>query len=474
MKEFVEKLRRHAFAPVDIASLVIFRTAFGLISFWHVWPLLSRDWIRPFWLEPHFLFKFYGFSWVQPWPGNGLYVHCVVLGILAIFIAAGFLYRVSTALFFLGHTYIFLLDEGRYQNHDYLICLFSFLLIFVPAHRAFSVDAWFNQKLRAQVAPMWALWLLRTQMAVVYFYGGVAKINPDWLRGEPMRSELTHHLDFPIIGRFFKEEWAVYMMSYSSLLFDLLVVPCLLWRRTRVAAFCVAVLFHLINARLFQMSVAVFPWLAIAATTLFFPPDWPRRIFSLFRRRTPSTETAEAPPVPSRPNQFVVLGLVISYLAIQVLYPLTPFLFPGGSEWSLMEHRFCWRMMLRSQVIQGSFYVTDPNIDKTYRVNPARFLTPLQVRRVYWLPDNVVQFAHYLANNMPRSGEKPLVVQARIFVSINGRRPELFVDPKVDLASQSRPFVQPRWLLPMREPLPPPGKDFSRDPYGSAFQSNVN
>lgn len=472
MKEFVEKLRRDAFAPVDIASLVIFRIAFGLISFWHVWPLLSRDWIRPFWLEPHFLFKYYGFSWVHPWPGNGLYVHCVVLGILALFIVVGFLYRISAALLFLGHTYIFLLDEGRYQNHDYLICLFSFLLIFVPAHRAFSADAWFNRKLRTQFTPKWALWLLRTQMAVVYFYGGVAKINPDWLRGEPLRSELAHHLDFPIIGRFFKEEWAVYTMSYGSLLFDLFVVPCLLWRRTRVAAFCVAVLFHLMNARLFQMGVAVFPWLAIAATTLFFPPNWPRRIFSFFYRRTPSTETTEATPVPSRPNQFVVLGLVISYLAIQVIYPLTPFLFAGGSEWSLMEHRFCWRMMLRSQVIQGSFYVTDPNIDRTYRVNPASFLTPLQVRRAYWLPDNVVQFAHYLANNMPRAGDKPLMVQARIFVSVNGRRPELFIDPKVDLASQSRPFVRPRWLLPMREPLPPPGNDFSRDLYGSAFQSN--
>jgi vitamin K-dependent gamma-carboxylase len=472
MKRLIEKLREAAFARVDIASLVTFRIAFGLVSLWHVWPLLSRDWIRSFWIEPHFLFKYYCFSWIHPWPGNGLYIHCVVLGILAVFIAAGFLYRISAALFFLGHTYIFLLDEGRYQNHDYLICLFSFLLIFVPAHRAFSVDAWLKPRLRASVTPMWALWLLRMQMAVVYFYGGVAKINPDWLRGEPMRSELIYHLDFPIIGRFFKEEWAVYLMSYGSLLFDLFVVPCLLWRRTRVAAFCVAVLFHLMNARLFQESVAVFPWLAIVATTLFFPPDWPRRVLSLFRRRTPSAETTAAMLRPSRSNQFVVLGLVISYLAIQILYPLTPFLFPGGSEWSLMEHRFCWRMMLRSQVIQGNFYVTDPNIDRTYRVNPASFLTPLQVRRVYWLPDNVVQFAHYLAKNMARAGDKPLIVQARIFVSINGRRPELFVDPKVDFAAQSRTFMRPRWLSPMREPLPPPGKDFSRDIYGSAFQSN--
>ena len=462
MKEFVDKLRRAAFTPVDIASLVIFRIAFGLISFWHVWPLLSRDWIRPFWLEPQFLFKYYGFSWVHPWPGNGLYVHCVVLGILAIFIAAGFLYRVSAALFFLGHTYIFLLDEGRYQNHDYLICLFSFLLIFVPAHRAFSVDAWFNQKLRAQVAPMWALWLLRTQMAVVYFYGGVAKINPDWLRGEPMRSELTHHLDFPIIGRFFKEEWAVYTMSYSSLLFDLLVVPCLLWRRTRVAAFCAAVLFHLLNAHLF--FIGIFPWFAIAATTLFFSPSWPRRALSIFGIKCP-TATATDGELLDQPKQIAVLSFVAIYIAIQILVPLRPFLYRGGVEWVSAEHRFCWRMMLLDEWIRSNYYVTDPNSGEEFHVLPEDYLLSWQIRRMGWRPDMIVQFAHYLAKVMPRSGPKPLRVEARVLVSLNGRKPQLFVDQNVDLAAEERPLGRPKWLLEIDEPLPAQSIRPSENPF---------
>src|SRR5438034_94191 len=201
LNKLVENLRKNAFAPIDIASLVVFRIAFGLLSLWHIWPLLSRDWIRPFWLEPRLLFKYYGFSWVHPWPGNGLYIHSAVLGILAAFIALGFLYRISAALFFLGHTYIFFLDEGRYQNHDYLICLFSFLLIFVPAHRAFSVDAWLWPKLRSPTAPAWSLWLLRAQMGVVYFFAGVAKIAPDWLHGEPMRAWLKQQIRFPLLAR---------------------------------------------------------------------------------------------------------------------------------------------------------------------------------------------------------------------------------------------------------------------------------
>ena len=59
--------------------------------------------------------------------------------------------------------------------------------------------------------------------------------------------------DFPLIGRYFTEEWAVYAASYGSLLLDLFIAPALLWRRTRLPAFGVAVLFHLSNARLFSI-----------------------------------------------------------------------------------------------------------------------------------------------------------------------------------------------------------------------------
>jgi hypothetical protein len=68
-------------------------------------------------------------------------VHFIVMGLLAAAIAAGMLYRVATVLFFLAFTYVFLLDQVCYLNHFYLVCLYSFLMIFVPAHRAFSVDA---------------------------------------------------------------------------------------------------------------------------------------------------------------------------------------------------------------------------------------------------------------------------------------------------------------------------------------------
>jgi len=469
IERFFARARSRAFEPVDIASIVFFRITFGLLMAWHTWTFFTEHRLAGYFLEPHLLFKYYGFAWVHPWPGDGLYIHKIAMTVSALFIAAGFIYRASAALFLLSYLYFFLLDESRYQNHEYLICLFSFLLIFIPAHHAFSVDAIIRRKSYAKAAPAWALWLLRGQMAVVYFYGGVAKLNPDWLRGEPMRWVMAHHLDFPIIGRFFTQEWAVYTMSYGALLLDLFIVPLLLWRRTRIAAFCVAALFHLMNARLF--SIDVFPWLAIATTTLFLAPDWPRRLVSLFHRST-SLRVDDVGFASQRRNQNVIFVLVITYLAVQFLIPLHPFLLSSGSQWAFMQHRFCWRMMLQKQSIQGYFYVTDPNADRTNRVAPSDFLTPTQMVRIYWQPDTILQCAHYLARTMPRMGSKPLTLEARIFVSVNGRRPELFVNPNVDLAAESRSPLPPRWVLPAHEPLPPPGKDFSEDLFGTAIRSN--
>lgn len=464
LHSFLAKLRERAFAPLDIASLVFFRITFGLLMVWEVCARFAHGWI---WLEPRFLFKYYGFSWVQPWPGHWLYIHWAALGIFALFVAAGFLYRVSAVLFFLSYAYFFLLDEASYVNHNYLLCLFSFLMIFVPAHRALSIDAWLKPGIRLQTTPAWSLWLLRFQIGVVYFFAGVAKISPDWLHGEPMRTRMAHRTDFPIIGRFFREEWVVYGICYSGLLLDLFIVPLLLWRRTRVPAFCAALVFHLINAQ--WWALGFFPWLALVATALFFSPSWPRRILVALRLAHPFS----APDhwrVSSRRTQTVVLSFVALYLAIQVLLPLRHFLWRGGVEWTYAAHRFSWRMMLVDMDVRPIFYVTDPNTGTTRDVGAGQFLTLRQVMSLGYLPDFPVQFAHYLAIVMPRRGPKPLQVEARILISINGRKPQLYIDPNVDLAAESRPLGRPRWLLPVREPLLPLGKPFSEDEWlpGSA------
>jgi hypothetical protein len=248
--------------------------AFGAIMLFEVVCHFVGGWIHRYYIEPNFFFTYYGFQWVKPWPGNGMYWHFEALGVLSACVMLGLCYRLSAVLLFFGFTYIFLLDQSWYLNHFYLIVLISLLMVFLPAHRAFSLDSWMRPAIHSDTAPTWTLWLLRAQIGIVYFYGGLAKLNGDWLHGEPMRMWLARRIDFPLIGQYFTEEWMVYGFVYGGLLLDLLVVPFLLWRRTRLIAFVFAFTFHLLNSFLFR--IGIFPLFMSAATLLFFNPDWPR------------------------------------------------------------------------------------------------------------------------------------------------------------------------------------------------------
>jgi vitamin K-dependent gamma-carboxylase len=280
--------------PVDISFLVFFRVVFGGIMLWEVYRYFTHGWISRYYIEPTVYFTYYGFSWIKPWPGEGMYIHFFVLGVLAACILTGFLYRIAATLFFLGFSYVFLLDQTRYLNHFYLVSLISFLLIFLPAHRALSIDALLRPKLRSKTTPAWTLWLLRTQVGIAYFFGGVAKLNSDWFHGEPMRTWLFPLTKLPLFGPLFQKEWVVYNFVFGGLLLDLFVVPLLLWRRTRPYAFLAAVLFNLLNAIIFQ--IGIFPWFMLGATLIFFPPDLMRRILRGIVRAFASADAAADSP----------------------------------------------------------------------------------------------------------------------------------------------------------------------------------
>jgi len=159
------------------------------------------------------------------------------------------------------------------------------------------------------------------------------------------------------------------------------------------------------------------------------------------------------------------LTLAAIFIAIQILVPLRHFLYRGGIEWIYSEHRFSWRMMIQSHQERAYFYVTDPNSGDTTQVNPREYLEWWEVDKMAWRPDMLLQFAHYLATVMPRSGPQPLKVEARVLASLNGRKPQLIVDPNVDLAAESRTWGRPRWLLEIHEPLPKPRPDPLADPF---------
>ena len=383
----------------------------------------------------------------------------LVLGLLSFFILIGFCYRLSMTLFFLGFTYVFLLDQTQYLNHFYLISLISLIMIFVPAHHSVSIDAWWRPRLRSETVPAWALWALLAQMGIAYFYAGIAKLNEDWLRGEPMRMWLANREDltlagpFLAVGKLFTKESVVYFFTYGGLLLDLFIVPALLWRKTRPYAFAAALMFHLMNSILF--NIGIFPWFAIVATLMYFSPSWPRRILNWPRKeeKAESKSPGLSAQLRGRRLTAAIFGI---YFSIQILLPLRHFLYPGPVNWTEEGHRFAWHMKLRNKTSKANFVIRDPASGKSWTINGREYITRRQLRKMGHRPDMILQFCHHLADQYRQKGYPDVEVRARIRASLNGRKRQLLVDPKVDLAAMERTLRHVPWIMPLTEPLPMP------------------
>ncbi|MDC0717297.1 HTTM domain-containing protein [Nannocystis bainbridge] len=438
---------RRLFATVDIASLACFRVLFGLLMFVEVWRDLPD--IGPLYIEPEFHFTFFALDWVRPLAGDGMHVVFGVLGLAALCVTIGLWYRTAAAVFFVGISYVFLLEQSCYLNHIYLLALVSFLMMFVPAHRAASVDAWLRPRLRADTAPAWALWLLRAQIGIPYFYAGLAKLNPDWLRGEPMRTWLAESADLPLAGPLLREWWAPYFFSWGGLGFDLLVVPALLWRPTRALAYVLALSFHLINAAVF--SIGIFPWVMIAATTIFFEPDWPRRLWNRVAARvgappSPAPIVAGPPAHLGRAQRATLVALGL-YVGWQLLFPLRHWLYPGDVAWTEEGHKFAWRMKLRDKNGYVRFFASDPELGASWKIDLAGRLPGWQRQEMSGRPEMILQYARFLADDLRARGHAAIEVRVVALVSLNGRRPQLMIDPSVDLARVEPSLWPSLWIV---------------------------
>jgi hypothetical protein len=439
------------FHPVDIASLAVFRLLFGLLMCLSMVRFLAKGWVHSIYIQPTFFFTYTGFSWVQPWPAWGMYVHVVLLAVLALLIAFGCYYRLSITLFFVLFTYLELLDKTNYLNHYYLISLLSFLMIFCPLHGALSIDAWRQPARRSATVPAWILGILRLQIALVYTFAGIAKINADWLlHGQPLNIWLSARTDLPFLGIFFAQEWAHDTMSWGSVVFELSVVCLLLWKRTRLWAYVLLVGFHFLTFVLFP--IGMFPWIMMVATTLFFSPDWPRRWIQKERPVSPTPTAAAASSL--TPWQKIGLVLGTAYFAVQVVVPLRHYLYPGNVLWTEEGMRFSWKVMLVEKTGHVDFHVRDPVTGRFWIVSPATYLTLRQEQMMATRADMILALAHKIADDFRKQGFPQVEVRAEAYMSLNGRPSQLFIDPNVDLVQEAAGLTPKPWILPLQDGSP--------------------
>ncbi len=430
------------------ASLVVFRVLFGTLMALSTIRFAANGWISELYIEPKFYFTFYGFDWVKPLPGVGMYLLFALVFISSVMIALGWRYRLATILFFLSFTYIELIDKTNYLNHYYVISLISFLLIFMPAHRRFSIDSRHNPQLLSPQTPSWAPFLLKFQLGVVYFFAGVAKLNTDWLfNALPLKIWLPARSYLPVIGDLMAEPWVAYLLSWGGALYDLLIVFFLLLARTRPVAYGFVIVFHMLTYILFP-GIGMFPFIMIGLTLIFFSADFHEKI--LARLEAFIGVKQEARPKASSASTLSGIGRValVLYITWQCLMPMRYLLYPGPLFWREEGYRFSWRVMLMEKAGTVTFHVEDAATGRKGQVATYDYLSPQQEKMMATQPDMILQFAHFLAEELKRKGLVDPKIRAEATVTLNGQRSRPFTDPTVDLVHQKESFLPKTWILP--------------------------
>jgi len=420
--------------PVSILPLVRFRIAFGLLMFASLIRFLLRGWIDTVYIKPAFHFSYSGFEWVKPIGDPGMYILFLAVIIASLLICLGLFYRIAAIVFFLGFTYIELIDVTTYLNHYYFISLISFLMIWLPANRKFSLDTHFKLVQSSETVPAWTVGIIRFQLAIVYIFAGLAKLNYDWLiEAQPMKTWLPAKSHLPFIGPLLYKEWVAYLFSWFGAAYDLFIVFFLMNKKTRPVAYLFVIIFHLATA-IFFPSIGMFPYVMIASTLIFFPGK--------------IKGDTVLPPI-FKQNRLLSYALIM-YAVIQILVPLRFLLYPGRLFWHEEGFRFSWRVMLMEKAGAAYFRVKEKQSGRRFEINNAEFLTPLQEKMMSTQPDMIVKYAKYLAEVFRKRGIKDPEVTAEIYVTLNGARSQLFVDSTVNLAVQKTGWQHYNWVLPFK------------------------
>ena len=433
----MKKIKKFLSIPSDTSSLVFLRICFGSLMLWELSRYYLYNWIDDLYIKQNFHFKYEWFSWVDSIPGNGMYVVFIVMFFCALFIALGLFYKLSITLFFLLYTYVFLIDQAYYNNHFYLIAIFSFLMIFTPLNHSWSLDCFRGAIEHKNKFPAIWLWLMRFPMTMVYVYGAIAKMESDWLSGKSTRELLGKANEGTILEPLMNFEWMPVFYAWSGMFFDLLVPFAVLWKRTRVPAFITAILFHSHNY--FVFPIGVFPLLSLALTVMYFEPEFPRKMIPLvlkeyFNKIYSKVKIDNNEKTILWPHQWSI-ALLTGFIICQLLIPFRHHLYPGETNWHEVGHYFSWRMMLRQKNIEIKFDITHPDTGETRYAPLDDYLNSSQIRSFAGNPGMNLQFAHHLKELVEMNGGFTPIITARIYVSLNGRRMEKLISESLNLAT---------------------------------------
>ncbi|MEP6261514.1 MAG: HTTM domain-containing protein [Gillisia sp.] len=436
-------LNKWLFTQIDNSALVVFRIMFGFLLAIEAFGAIFTGWIRRTLIEPSETFNFIGFEFLQPLPGDGMLYYYGVMGLFGVLVMLGLKYRLSIIAYTIMWSGVYLMQKSSYNNHYYLLMLLCIIMSFLPAHRNASIDAWRDPALRTNSMPRWVWVAIVLQMWIVYTYAAIAKIYPDWFDTTFPALLMSSKQNYWLVGEFLQQTWVHYTIAWYGFLFDLLVIPLLFWRRTRIFIFIAAIFFHLFNSFIFH--IGIFPYLALALAIFFFPTRSVNKLF--FRGKKPYYEAKEI-LVPSYKKPLLIIFAV--WFLVQIGLPVRHHFFEDNVLWTEEGHRLSWRMMLRSKGGNSVFKVVEKGSTDTIYVQTEDYLTRKQQGAISSKPDMIWQFAQRLKREYTKEG-KEVQVFVDASVRVNGRPARRFIDPKVDLANEKwQHFKHHDWILPSK------------------------
>lgn len=468
MQKLLNNISKALFSSVNIAPLVVFRIIFGALLLYGSIRFVAKGWVKDLYIDPDFYFGYLGFEWVKPLPDSWMYLPFILMIIAAALIIIGWKYRWACLVYFLSFTYVELLDKSNYLNHYYFVSLMAFLMIWVPAHRKFSLDALFQPGLRSETTAAWTINILKFQLAVVYIFAGIAKLNSDWLlEAMPLKIWLQAHHNVPFIGEYLQQEWTAYAFSWAGCCYDLFIVFFLLYRKTRIWAYFFVVTFHLVTWLLFP--IGVFPWVMIFSTLLFFSSDFHKKVLSALHRIVTAFGGIKFPQKRATSSSSTglknqrkgwVTGLIGVYVLLQIAVPFRHVLYPGDLFWNEEGFRFSWRVMLMHKEGYATFFVEDRSTGRMSEIDNSVYLTKTQEDQMSTQPDMILQYARHIRDQyrgktvtyrgQSFTFEDP-AVRAQIYVSLNGRPSQLFVQKEHDLTRLKYDLKHRNWIEPFKQ-----------------------
>lgn len=421
-------MKQLLFKNIDNSPLIVFRIFFGFLIACESFGAILTGWVEHVFIHPQFTFSFIGLDWLQPLPGSGMYWYFVVMGFLGISVMLGYRYRFAMIAYTLLWAGVYFMQKSSYNNHYYLLLIISFYMVFLPANSYKSLDV--KQKRVAEIysMPKWINLLFIIQVGIVYTFAAFAKLYPDWLSGSFTKNLLLGTTSNTFLTDVFSQKWFYLFIAYAGIFFDLLIVPLLLYKKTRTLALVASLIFHLFNAVFLQ--IGIFPFFALSFALFFYDPNIIQRLF--FKNKPfiePVTNTNKTA------GSNLVYFVFIPFLFIQVLLPLRHHLIEGDVLWTEEGHRLSWRMMLRERKGYITIKIKDNDSGSMIHYDYNKNLTSKQINNLATKPDFIWQYCQRIKKEYEK---KNISIYIDCQNSINRGEYKILIDPRQD-------FVKAEW-----------------------------